>query len=115
MNCIEHIRYNHLVHQRGELLHLFDLGQLKLIGGIAACLPLQDFSLLYPFSFADLHLADHRSLPGSTHRCNRLSNAGSWMQPSNWQRKEKPRPWLLYRIKTGWSACWGWESRANID
>ncbi len=64
MNSIEHIRYNHLVHQRGELLHLFDLGQLKLIGGIAACLPLQDFSLLYPFSFADLHLVDHPQLAG---------------------------------------------------
>jgi len=62
MNSIEHIRYNHLVHQQGGLLHLFDLGQIKLIGSIASCLPSQDFSLLYPFSFADLHLADHPQL-----------------------------------------------------
>ena len=48
METIEHIRYNRLVHRGGALLHLFDVGQLKLIGRIAASLPPDDFSLLYP-------------------------------------------------------------------
>jgi len=62
METIEHIRYNRLVHRGGALLHLFDVGQLKLIGRIAASLPPDDFSLLYPFSFADIHLGAHQNL-----------------------------------------------------
>lgn len=62
MGTLQQIRYEHLVGQGRSLLELFDVGQLKQIGFIAASLPPRDFSLLYPFSFADLHLFDYPEL-----------------------------------------------------
>ncbi len=59
MDTVEMIRYKHLVHRTGSITPLFDIGQIKLIGSIASYLPEHDFSLLYPWSFADLHLYGH--------------------------------------------------------
>lgn len=62
MESLQHTRYTRLVHRGTALLDAFDAGQLKQIGRIASSLPPRDFALLYPFSFADLHLCDHPAL-----------------------------------------------------
>lgn len=59
METLQQIRYEHLIAQSRSPLGLFDVGQLKQLGRIEASLPPRDFSLLYPFSFADLHLYDY--------------------------------------------------------
>lgn len=57
-----HARYRQLVHTQNNILSLFDLGQLKALGQIAMQLPQTEYTICYPFSFADLHLEHYPNL-----------------------------------------------------
>ncbi|MGH0052639.1 MAG: hypothetical protein ACQ5SW_04535 [Sphaerochaetaceae bacterium] len=49
-------RYNFMVHQNGNILSYLDQGQISTIAKVLSTLEDDSFALLYPFSFADLHL-----------------------------------------------------------
>ncbi len=49
-------RYRFMVYQKQDILTYFDAGQMRTISQVLRTLEEDSFALLYPFSFADLHL-----------------------------------------------------------